>query len=147
MNALKPNPFFPAKTLTGIINDVFNRGFYDMEGNELANTMPSVNISETNDKFSIELAAPGLQKSDFNLVVDNDQLVISATKEQKNEQSEEGKWTRKEFNFTSFKRSFTLSDKIDAEKIQAEYTDGILKVILPKKEEAKVKPTKTIDIK
>lgn len=147
MNALKPYPFFPAKSLTGLINDVFSRNFYDMEGNELANTIPSVNIAETNDMFTIEVAAPGLQKSDFNLVVDNDQLIISASKDQKDEKSEEGKWTRKEFNFTSFKRSFTLSDIINTEEIHAEYADGILKVILPKKDEAKVKPSKTIDIK
>jgi HSP20 family protein len=147
MNALKPNPFFPAKSLTGIINDVFNRNLYDLEGVEFANTIPSVNISESSDKFSIDVAAPGLQKGDFNLVVDNDQLQVSASKEQSKEQTEEGKWTRKEFNFTSFKRSFHLSEVIDTEKIQAEYIDGILKVTLPKKEEAKVKPSKVIDIK
>lgn len=146
MNTLKPNPFFPAKALTGIINDVFTRNFYDVEGIDFANTMPSVNISESNDKFSIDLAAPGLQKGDFNLVVDNDQLIVSASKENNKEQSEEGKWTRKEFNFTSFKRSFHLSDVIDTENIHAEYIDGILKVTLPKKEEAKVKPSKVIDI-
>jgi HSP20 family protein len=108
---------------------------------------PSVNVSEDNDNVILEVAAPGLDKKDFNVAVEKDQLIISASKEAQTEDKEEGKWTRKEFNYQSFKRSFHLSDKIETEKIEAEYHNGILKLVLPKKEEAKPKAPATIEIK
>jgi HSP20 family protein len=147
MNALKPNSFYPAKSLTGIINEVLNKNFYDFEGGDFPNTIPSVNISETNESVNLEVAAPGLQKNDFNILVEKDQLVISASKEKTQEQTEDGKWTRKEFNFSTFRRSFHLAETIDTEKIHAEYQNGILTVMLPKKEEAKVKAPKVIEIR
>lgn len=140
MNTLKPNTFFQPTSLSGLISDVFQRSIQNLDDAEFANTTPAVNISESNDKFLIELAAPGLQKSNFKLVIDKDQLIISATKEEGSEQTEEGKWTRKEFNFNTFKRSFHISDKIEIENIHAEYVDGILKVSLPKKDETKANP-------
>lgn len=147
MNTLKPNTFFQPTSLSGLISDVFQRSIQNLDGAEFANTTPAVNISESNDKFLIELAAPGLQKSNFKLVVDKDQLIISATKEEVSGQIEEGKWTRKEFNFNTFKRSFHISDKIEIENIHAEYVDGMLKVSLPKKDETKANPLKVIEIK
>jgi len=129
------------------MDDVFNRSISDLVGSDFSVTTPSVNITESTDTFTIELAAPGLDKKDFNIFVEKDQLVISASNEVKNEDREELKWTRKEFNYTTFKRSFHLTDAVDAENINAEYNKGILTLVLPKKEEIKVKAPKTIEIK
>jgi HSP20 family protein len=147
MNITKVNPFFQGKSITNIIDDVFNRSISDFVGNDFAVSNPSVNISELDDRFVLELAAPGLEKKDFSIAIDKGQLTISASKEAKTEENEAGKWTRKEFNFNAFKRSFHITDAVDAEKIVAEYQNGILTVALPKKEEAKAKEPKTIEIK
>lgn len=147
MNIVKVNPVFQGRTLTNFMDDVFNRSISDLVGSDFSVTTPSVNITENNDTFTLELAAPGLDKSDFNVVVEKDQLVISASKETKSEDKEEGKWTRKEFNYTTFKRTFHLTDAVDAENINAEYNKGILTLILPKKEEIKAKAPRAIEIK
>jgi HSP20 family protein len=147
MNIVKVNPFLQGKTFTNLLDDVFNRSISDLVGSDYAVTSPSVNISEDNDHVIMEVAAPGLDKKDFKVAIDKDQLIVSAEKEAQTEEKEEGKWTRKEFNFQSFKRSFHLSDKIETEKISAEYHHGILKLVLPKKEEAKPKAPATIEIK
>ena len=107
---------------------------------------PAVNIKESKDTFELELAAPGLQKQDFNLNVDDNLLTISYEKQtSKEDNSDEPKIHRQEFTTKSFKRTFTLDEKIDADKIVAKYESGILSVTLPKKEEVKVAP-KTIEI-
>ncbi|MBK9565045.1 MAG: Hsp20/alpha crystallin family protein [Saprospiraceae bacterium] len=147
MNIVKVNPFLQGKSFTNLLDDVFNRSISDLVGSDFAVTTPSVNVSEDNENVVLEVAAPGLDKKDFNITVEKDQLIISATKEAQAEDKEEGKWTRKEFNYQSFKRSFHLSDKIETDKIEAEYNNGILKLVLPKKEEAKPKAPATIDIK
>jgi HSP20 family protein len=147
MNIVKVNPFLQGKSFTNMLDDVFNRSISDLVGSDFAVTTPSVNVSEDNDNVILEVAAPGLDKKDFNVAVEKDQLIISASKEAQTEDKEEGKWTRKEFNYQSFKRSFHLSDKIETEKIEAEYHNGILKLVLPKKEEAKPKAPATIEIK
>lgn len=147
MNIVKVNPFLQGRSFTNIIDDVFNRSISDFVGNDFAVNNPSVNISELDDKFVLELAAPGLEKKDFNISLEKGHLTISACKESNTEANETGKWTRKEFNFSSFKRSFHITDVVDAEKIMAEYQNGILTVALPKKEEAKAKEPKTIEIK
>ena len=147
MNIVKVDPVFQGRTFTNLMDDVFNRSISDLVGSDFSVTTPSVNITENNDTFTLELAAPGLDKKDFNIFVDKDQLVISASKEVKNEDKEEGKWTRKEFNYTTFKRTFHLTDAVDAENINAEYNKGILTLVLPKREEIKAKAPKTIEIK
>ncbi|RMF30517.1 MAG: Hsp20/alpha crystallin family protein [Bacteroidetes bacterium] len=111
----------------------------------MGSTMPAVNIKETDDDFQIEVAAPGMNKKDFNVEVDNGMLVISAEREVSDEEKNDN-YTRKEFSYQSFKRSFMLPDSVDAEKINAKYTDGILRLSLPKKPEAKPQPAKTIKI-
>ena len=147
MNIVKVNPFLQGKSFTNLLDDVFNRSISDLVGSDFAVTTPSVNVSEDNENVVLEVAAPGLDKKDFNITVEKDQLIISATKEAQAEDKEEGKWTRGGFNYQSFKRSFHLSDKIETDKIEAEYNNGILKLVLPKKEEAKPKAPATIDIK
>lgn len=106
---------------------------------------PAVNIVENKDEFRVELAAPGLNKEDFKISLDNDQLTISANKEVKNEVNEE-KYTRREFSYSSFTRSFTLPDTVNGEKIKAEHKDGILTLYIPKREEAKPKPVREIAV-
>ena len=109
-------------------------------------SQPSVNIKETAEDFKIEVAAPGLEKNDFKITMDKDRLTISAQKEEK--KVEEGEnFTRKEFSFNSFSRSFDLPDTIQADGILANYENGILNITLPKKPEAKPQPAKQIEIK
>ena len=112
---------------------------------EFEQTLPSVNIKENGKEFNIELAAPGFSKSDFKINVEENVLTISA--EKKDEVKEENeRFTRKEFSYNSFSRSFTLPQIVNGEKIDAKYADGILKLCIPKKEEAKTLPKKDIKV-
>ena len=126
--------------------DSFEEMFNDMptffKGNML--TTPAVNIVEYDNEFRIEVAAPGLDKGDFEVKVDNDLLTISAHKEEQKE--EKGKYTRKEFGYFEFSRTFTLPESVDAGKINAKYDNGVLNVSLPKKPEAQPQPVKTIKV-
>ena len=111
---------------------------------ENSGDIPAVNIKEENDKFILEMAAPGMNKDDFKINLDNYQLTISS--EQKKEKKEkEDNYTRREFVYSSFSRSFTLPKTIDIDKIKADYKNGILSLTLPKKEE-EAKLTKQIKI-
>ncbi len=109
-------------------------------------TIPAVNVTETKNNYELDFAVPGMEKSDFNIHVDGNMLTISSEKEtQKNE--EEGHYNRKEYNYSSFKRSFSLPEEIAKDSILASYDKGILKLVLPKKEEAKKLLSKTITVK
>lgn len=108
-------------------------------------SIPAVNILEGKDDFKIEVAIPGLKKEDFKLKVENDVLTISSEKENQKEEKN-GKFMRKEFCYSSFSRSFVLSDGVDPDKISASYKDGVLNVIIPKKESVKEKPVRQINI-
>ena len=109
-------------------------------------TLPAVNIRENEESFMIEMAAPGLTKDNFKVNLDRNRLVISSElKEEKNENGE--KYSRREFSYQSFQRSFTLPEGIiDGDKISAKYNNGILMVSIPKREAVKPKPAKEIDI-
>jgi len=109
-------------------------------------TLPAVNISEGENEFTIEVAAPGLEKKDFKIDLDNDSLTIASVREDKNEESQD-QYTRREFRYNSFSRSFTLPETVDAESISASHKNGVLNVSIPKKEEAKAKPARQITIK
>ncbi len=100
------------------------------------NSIPAVNILDNKDKYELSLAAPGLKKADFHIDIDGNMLTISSEKEDTKEEKD-ARHTRKEYNYSSFSRSFTIPEEINKEKIEAEYEDGLLKVTLPKKEEAK----------
>ncbi len=108
-------------------------------------TLPKVNIKETDEAFMLEMAVPGFKKSDFVLDVENDELSISADLSTEASEQEEG-YTRREFGFSSFKRTFALPDSVEEGGIKASYKEGILAVEIPKKEEAKPKPARTIKI-
>lgn len=98
--------------------------------------VPAVNITETENEYQVSLAAPGLKKEDFKIGVEGNMLTISSEKEESHEDKDQ-KFTRKEYNYSSFSRSFTLPDEVNREKIDARYEEGVLKIALPKKEETK----------
>jgi HSP20 family protein len=108
-------------------------------------TAPAINVVENEEGYLIEIAAPGLQKTDFMLNLNHNRLTVSAHKEGKNEEKK-GKYTRREFSYGAFQRAFTLPASTDSDQISANYTDGVLYIQLPKKEEAKVKPHRNIEI-
>jgi HSP20 family protein len=109
-------------------------------------SLPAVNVKETDDDYIIEVAAPGMSKKDFKVNMQNNVLTISSEKqEEKNE--EEDNYTRREFCYRSFQRSFTVpGHQVDSDKIKASYNDGILSINLPKREEVKPKPAREIKI-
>ncbi len=115
----------------------------------LDTTLPAVNVAESNDGFQIEMAAPGFNKSDFKVEVDNMVLTISA--ESKAEQTDENennglRYARREFSYQSFSRSFTLPETVNTDQINATYEQGLLMLNIPKKEEAKPQPARAITI-
>ncbi len=115
--------------------------------NSIGTSIPAVNIMESEDGFNVEVAAPGMKKDDFNIELDNDVLTISSEEKKEEESSDKnGRFTRKEFSYRSFKRAFSLPDSVDSSKISASYNNGVLEIELPKKEEAKVQAKRLIDI-
>ena len=110
-------------------------------------TLPAVNVAETNDDLTIEVAAPGMKREDFHVELDNNMLTISARREDGSDERNRDNYTRREFHYQSFQRTFTLpEDKVEGEKIAAKYKDGILYITVPKREEAKIKPPKQISV-
>ncbi len=145
------------RTLPSIFSDFFDNdrffpsGMLDMNGGTVfpwwgVEKMPSVNITERDKDFLIELAAPGLEKKDFRVEVDNDLLTISAEKEEEKEEKENG-LTRKEFSFNKFSRSFRLPENAKFEQIDATYADGILRILVPKKAASAAKVNKAIAVR
>jgi HSP20 family protein len=98
--------------------------------------MPAVNVTDNKDNFLVSVAAPGMKKNDFKIDINGDMLTISCEKEETKEEKEK-KYTRKEYNYSSFSRSFTLPDNVTRNKIEATYEDGVLRLRLPKTEESK----------
>lgn len=109
------------------------------------NTLPAVNIKENEKNFEVELAIPGKKRDDFNIEVDEHVLTISMEMQSEDEDIRDN-YTRKEFSYSSFSRSFTLPETIDESNIEASYREGILQIALPKKEEALPKPKRLISI-
>ena len=109
-------------------------------------SLPAVNVKENDNEFCIEVAAPGMTKKDFNIHFHNNVLTISSEKQEEKKEKEDN-YSRKEFSYQSFQRSFTVADNaVDSDKIAAKYADGILTITLPKREEVKPKPLKEIKI-
>ena len=127
----------------------FDGEMFDWNNRNFSNTnttLPSVNIKDTAEAFTVEVAAPGFDKSDFKIELNRNVLTVSSEKEVKNETKEGEVFTKREFSYQSFTRSFTLPQIADGEKIEANYDKGILSVIIPKREEAKPKPARMIEI-
>jgi HSP20 family protein len=129
--------------LTDMVSNLFDNDLGDFFGKRFSD--PAANIIENNDAFQLEIAAPGMTKEDFKIDLENNILNISA--EVEDAKREEGKnYSRKEFYYGSFSRAFTLPKTIDTDKITADYENGILKIALPKKDEARVELKKEIKI-
>ena len=142
------NNSFPA-----LFDDWFAKDFFEFAPSKsfsnFAKSTPAVNILETESAFNIEVAAPGLKKEDIKVELDNDLLTISSeVKKETEEKDKEGRYTRREFSYNSFKRTFTVDeDTVDTEKIDAKYENGVLNIVVPKKVAVEQeKSTKTITI-
>ena len=133
-----------------LFNDLFSRDLWNwgLNNNSTTNTtIPAINIRETADNFEVEVAAPGMKKEDFKVELDGNTLTISSEKEDRHEQQEDGRYTRREFSYQSFQRMFTLpKDVVDVDGIEARYEHGLLHLVIPKKEEAKQRPPRMIQI-
>jgi HSP20 family protein len=136
----RSNDIFPS------LLDGFGKDFFDdfMPFNSKT-TLPAVNIIDDKDEYRIEVAAPGLKKEDFKVSMDGNILTVFSEKQVKNEDKNE-QYARKEFSYSSFKRSFTLPETADSENVNASYNDGILSIKVQKKEEARKKQIKEISI-
>jgi HSP20 family protein len=133
-----------------LFDDLFNRDLFKWNGSDYSNTnttMPAVNIRETSDTYEVEVAAPGMKKEDFKVELDGSILTISSEKQHQEENSEDSRFYRREFSYQSFVRTFNLKKEVvDVEKIEAKYENGLLRLVIPKKEEAKQKPARLIQI-
>ena len=133
---------FPFPSFNEFFNDYLNT---DLVAKNVFKSVPAVNISETTEGFSVELAAPGMNKEDFKIEVENGTLKISSEKKQESN-VENKKFTRKEFSYSSFSRTFNLPEQVNTEAISASYENGVLKLQLPKRDEAKQKPVHQITV-
>jgi len=121
-------------------NELFDNGW------PRSMNMPAVNITEQKNDYLVSLAAPGLKKDDFKIDVDGNMLTISSEKEENTEEKNK-RFTRKEYSYSSFSRSFTLPEEIKKDMIEAKYEDGVLKITLPRKAEANTPSAKHIAVK
>ncbi|MGE4287458.1 MAG: Hsp20/alpha crystallin family protein [Salinivirgaceae bacterium] len=138
-----------SNTIPTLFDRFFENDLFDWSNRNYSSTnttLPSVNIKETNDDFEVEVAAPGFSKTDFKIELNHDVLTVSSDKEVTNETKDGQQFTRREFSYQSFSRSFTLPNSADSDKIKALYDNGILKIVIPKKEEAKPRPARQIAI-
>jgi HSP20 family protein len=135
MTMMRWNPESP-------LSDLFENLFRDNANEKMErrsyDCAPSTNILEKNDGFELHMAVPGVKKEDVKIDLEKNILSISSEKNAEENEENEFKYNRREFAYGTFCRNFTLPDTIDAEKIKADMSDGILKVILPKKKEAKI---------
>ena len=151
MNLISFVPTNGRKTATApvfesMFNEFFNHDFPVSFRNGAMQKSPAVNVVESANGYRLEVAAPGLAKEDFQVKVDKDQLTISAKKEVSKTEDNSEKYTRKEFSFFEFNRSFHLPETVDAGNIKASYENGVLNVMLEKKPEAKPQPARVIEI-
>lgn len=147
---LRKNGGFPslASDLLGS-SSLFGKEFFDMDSDlfpsRLGINFPTANITETPTAFKVELAAPGLERKDFNVQVDNHTLTVSAEKE--DERSEDdGEYSKREYSFNSFSRSFTLPENVKEGNIDASYENGVLRISIPKLKETPVKPAVKVEV-
>lgn len=143
--------FFPDFSRLWDDDDLFARGLMNWSTSNFSNpdtTLPAVNIKETENSYQVEMAAPGMKRQDFKIELDNNTLTISS---EKSEESQEGnaaeRYSRREFSYQSFQRSFTLpKEVVDEDKIEARYKDGVLLLTIPKREKAQEKRPRKIEI-
>jgi len=139
----------PVPTFVNVLDTLFNDDFIKKVNNGVTvwnGTQPAVNVKEDGDAFHIEVAAPGFEKADFIIKVEEEVLSISTEQKEENDTTEGETYKRREFKYASFKRTFNLPETVDSTKIGANYNNGILTISIPKKEEAKPLPARTIAI-
>lgn len=143
----RTNQFLPS--FPSMLDSILSRDWMDWNNLNFSNTdttIPAINVMEDDDKYEIEVAAPGLKKDDFKVKLENNILTISSESKKENNEND-GKYSRKEFSYQSFQRTFNLPEgHIMSEKISAKYENGILMIVLPKREEVKPIPPKEIKI-
>ena len=148
MSLIRRNNHF--SPMTSLFDDFFSRDLWHWGLSNHSTTgtsVPAVNIRETAENFEVEMAAPGMKKDDFKVELDGNLLTISSERQNETTQSEGERYTRREFSYQSFQRSFQLpKDVVDIEHIHARYENGVLQLLIPKKEEAKQKPPRMIEI-
>ena len=130
-------------------DNLFNRDLFNWENNyaNTGNSLPAVNIKETPEYFLVEMAAPGMEKKDFKIELDGSALTISSEKQNEAEENDGENYSRREFSYQSFYRTFHLpKEVVNADKIKAKYENGLLSLEIPKRDEAKQKPARLIDI-
>jgi HSP20 family protein len=144
-------PSLESKSINNFFDDFITKDLFDWTDRNFAalgSNLPSVNLKETDTKIEVELAAPGMKREDFKVEIDNDILMISSEKEdQKEEVNKKENYIRREFNYQTFSRTFSLPETIDENKIEATYKDGILHVVVGKKEGIQKRMLKSIPIK
>ena len=135
--------------IPALFDDFFSRELFNWGNNNFSSTnttVPAINIQEKADVFEVEVAAPGMEKKDFNITLDGNVLTISSVKQNTDEKKSDN-YTRKEFSYQSFQRSLELpKDIVEGEKIKANYENGLLRLVIPKREEVKRKAPKQIEI-
>ena len=137
--------------MTNLFDDFFSRDLWNwgLANNSTTNTtIPAVNIKESPENFEVEMAAPGMRKEDFKVELDGNTLTISSEIKNETEENEGERYTRREFSYQSFQRTFTLpKNVVDVDQIHAKYENGVLHLLIPKREEARQKPPRMIEIK
>lgn len=132
-----------------LFDDLFSRELFNWGTNNFStnsSTLPSVNIKETPESFEVEVAAPGMEKKDFQITLEGNLLTISSSKKDQKEENN-GQYARREFSYQSFQRSFELAKNVvDGEHIEAKYENGVLKLMIPKTEDAKKQAPRLIEI-
>jgi HSP20 family protein len=140
-------PVFRSRNLPDLFDEFFNSNLLPNFVEEGAwKSTPAVNIYENNEKFEIEVAAPGLEKEDFKIDVKNDHLLVYSEKKDKKEEKEKGKVVRSEFRYSSFQRTFALLKEVDVAAIKANHKNGVLTIELPKKTEYRENWSRQIEI-
>ena len=141
-NVMRPLPL--------LFDDFFNRDLFNWNNSSFSGTdttIPAVNIKETPENYEVEVAAPGMTKKDFKVELDGNLLSISSERTEQSGEREDERYSRKEFSYQSFQRTFNLQKEVvDIDKIEAKYENGLLHLLIPKKEEAKQKPARLIQI-
>jgi HSP20 family protein len=151
MSLIKRNRnLFPSFSRFWDEDDFFSRRFMNWglsNFSDEGSTMPAVNIRETDNSYEVEMAAPGMKKEDFKIELENNMLTISSEKTEEHEEDGKEKYSRREYSYQSFQRSFNLpKEVVDEDKIEAHYKDVILQLTIPKKEQVKQKPPKKIEV-
>jgi HSP20 family protein len=142
------NTLIPSgKFFNQIFDDLFNRGLTELVGNDILVSQPSINVKEFDTHFTVEVAAPGMEKKDFNIQFQNEMLTIEGKNEKASEDLQDnGKYVRREFHFTTFRRSFHVPSEVKSDDIKATYDNGILMITLPKLNDVKKENGRTITI-